>query len=30
LRAGPERDALEENGFRIGYDGMEIDFDTNT
>jgi pyrroloquinoline quinone biosynthesis protein B len=29
-RAGPERDALEENGFRIGYDGMEIDFDTNT
>jgi pyrroloquinoline quinone biosynthesis protein B len=29
-RAGPERDMLEESGFHIGYDGMEIDFDTNT
>ncbi|WP_160003500.1 pyrroloquinoline quinone biosynthesis protein PqqB [Rhizobium sp. 18055] len=29
-RAGPERDMLEESGFHIGYDGMEIDFDSNT
>lgn len=26
-RAGPERDMLEASGFRIGHDGMEIDFD---
>ncbi len=26
-RAGPERDMLKASGFRIGHDGMEIDFD---
>jgi pyrroloquinoline quinone biosynthesis protein B len=26
-RDGPERDMLEASGFRIGHDGMEIDFD---